>query len=88
MSLMDCYATAMKKNLNASVMTTNTMKATIDIKTPAGKSLEGFPKEFDDLDESTSAADYLFSWSDELSSHGTNPLLHPGDTITITINKD
>ena len=59
------------------------MKANIDIKTPAGKSLEGFPTEF-------WFEDTLCSLNSAMSDTGIdgnikNPTLHKGDTITIKV---
>lgn len=61
------------------------MNARIDIKTPAGKSLEGFPKEI------TSEPMELFCIAGTTFGHGSSDkgtsqvTLHKGDTITIEI---
>lgn len=58
------------------------MKTRIDIKTPAGKSLEGFPKEIEgDKDEN-----HLWSIFHHLYYGETlNPALTKGDIITIEV---
>lgn len=57
------------------------MNAIIDIQTPAGKSLEGFPTNLTNLPDET---DDLFV-GNELYFQTVNVKLHPGDTITIKI---
>lgn len=62
------------------------MNATIDIKTPAGQSLEGFPLNFEPQFMSFDLSINGDFGMTSIYFEGTNIIkLHPGDTITITI---
>lgn len=58
------------------------MKAKIDIQTPAGKSLEGFPQEY-----TTELSDFWAALDEPMwkLDPKLNIQLHPGDKITIEI---
>lgn len=66
------------------------MKATIDIKTPSGQSLEGFPTEFwedafGDITIMLSNGYVIIKDTVKLCKH--RPKLNVGDTITIRIKE-
>lgn len=65
------------------------MKALIDIKTESGKSLEGMPKTIDtDLGCAISLTD-RFIMADAVCNNPVSDIkLHPGDTITIKIERE
>lgn len=60
------------------------MNAKIDIKTPAGQSLEGFPQEFE---FESSIEDCLFASTMDTSYNALKSILHKGDKITIEITE-
>lgn len=62
------------------------MKATIDIKTPAGQSLEGFPVILAEPDCPRPSIDAVISMVYYDLDNG-NHELHKGDTITIRIEE-
>ena len=69
------------------------MKATIDIKTPAGQSLEGFPLEAEEYSQSKDIEVAISGGCVYVSDSGGNketvhPKLHKGDTITIRIEEE
>lgn len=63
------------------------MKAKIDITTPAGKSLEGFPKELDEtrLWPAFDVKECIIRLYTNEHSLDKHIQLHPGDKITIEI---
>lgn len=61
------------------------MNAKIDIKTPAGQSLEGFPQEIENFKGSSYVASMLDITDISLATLKFNPSIHKGDTITIEI---
>lgn len=60
------------------------MKATIDIKTPSGKPLEGFPQNLINVNNNLHGILYDLYLNLPLS---TDKGLHPGDTITIKMTE-
>lgn len=62
------------------------MKATIDIKTPSGQSLEWFPRTIAYVSNSQLYAILEIAFNDELDREGSCTL-HKGDTITIRIEE-
>lgn len=64
------------------------MNAIIDIKTPAGQFLEGFPRTVSNTEYAENYQGLIASLDDEVGYSDNmppNPDLHKGDTITIKI---